>query len=483
MSDVAKKAREAMKSKAKRLASGDPHAKVDASGWTPPEPLNTEAKTGLRPVSRRAYKAGGKVEGEDCAPRADRKKRKNGGRTAEDYANAKVNRNVKEANAEKFGKPHVGGMKKGGRAHKMDGGINLTDPRAAALARMQMAAGRAGVPASRMGFVKRAGVPLPGSGMKKGGTAKDTDISQDKKLIKKAMRQHEVAEHGGKHSELHLKKGGSAKKADGGSAIERLIARSKEGNPDPSKRYVRYGFGRAAADEPQVMSKDAQKQANAQREAYMTQKYNEYKAKKTARQQADDEAFQKARFMGSNYKKGGRTKRADGGPTAADLEEARGIIATPGGSQTDRDWANQVLRTKKKAKGGASVAEYIGSRPTGGRAARKDGGRAKGKTNINIVIAPSRGDGQMPGGLMPPSARPPVQPVAVPPPAGAPTAQAPVPMPVPMPMPGAPGMGPAGRKTGGRVGHRSYRSYKDMDAGAGSGLGRLEKIEIQENKR
>jgi hypothetical protein len=35
-----------------------------------------------------------------------------------------------------------------------------------------------------------------------------------------------------------------------------------------------------------------------------------------------------------------------------------------------------------------------------------------------------------------------------------------------------------GRKAGGRV----YRSYKDMDAGSGSGLGRLEKTEVAARK-
>jgi hypothetical protein len=45
-------------------------------------------------------------------------------------------------------------------------------------------------------------------------------------------------------------------------------------------------------------------------------------------------------------------------------------------------------------------------------------------------------------------------------------------------VPGATG-GRTARKTGGKV----YRSYKDMDAGSGSGMGRLEKTEIQSRKK
>ena len=121
MSDLAKKAREAMKAKAKRLGSDRPLQKVDSSTFVPPELLNADVKTGLRPISRRAYKSGGKVEGA-CGPtRADRKARKNGGE-ATAYANAKVNRNVKDANELREGKKHVGGLKRGGRAGKEEGG-------------------------------------------------------------------------------------------------------------------------------------------------------------------------------------------------------------------------------------------------------------------------------------------------------------------------------------------------------------------------
>ena len=62
-------------------------------------------------------------------------------------------------------------------------------------------------------------------------------------------------------------------------------------------------------------------------------------------------------------------------------------------------------------------------------------------------------------------------------------AAAPSPMPPAPPMGGAPGMGmppgglPLGRKRGGRI-----RDASDLTAGAGSGDGRLEKIELQNAK-
>lgn len=111
MSEQSKKARADMKAKAKRMAAGESGAKVDASSWSPPEGLNADKQTGLRPVSPRQFKRGGKLSGKAAAVRADRKPRKSGGATVAD----KINRDVKAANAEKFGKPHVGGMKDGGK--------------------------------------------------------------------------------------------------------------------------------------------------------------------------------------------------------------------------------------------------------------------------------------------------------------------------------------------------------------------------------
>ena len=115
MNDMAKAARKALKSKAMKIASGDPHQKVDASGWTPPEMENANKQTGPRPVSRRAFKKGGKVIGEATKQHAGRKARKSGG---ESIVDSYIDRNAKDANAKKFGSYHVGGYKKGGNAKR-----------------------------------------------------------------------------------------------------------------------------------------------------------------------------------------------------------------------------------------------------------------------------------------------------------------------------------------------------------------------------
>ncbi|MDI9407665.1 MAG: hypothetical protein QM523_00290 [Candidatus Pacebacteria bacterium] len=162
MSELAKKARSAMRDKISRLMRTDPKAKVDGSSYIPPEPLDADVKTGLRPVSRRQFKKGGKVVMMDGKPvkfRADRKARKNGGSTPV-TADSIINRDVKEANEKREGKKHIGGMKKGG-------------------------------------------------------AAKHEDVKMDKALIKKMVHKHEAAKHPGKPM-TKLKHGGYAHKAAGG---------------------------------------------------------------------------------------------------------------------------------------------------------------------------------------------------------------------------------------------------------------------------
>ena len=114
MYELAKSARSKMKAKAERLAGSSNSQKPFYS-----EGENAGDKTGMRPISERTYKKGGKVlssaSGKSSAPRADRIKRKAGGRIAESF----VNKDVKAANKDRAGgKDHIGGLKKGGVAKK-----------------------------------------------------------------------------------------------------------------------------------------------------------------------------------------------------------------------------------------------------------------------------------------------------------------------------------------------------------------------------
>ncbi|MGI9231074.1 MAG: hypothetical protein ACR2HL_05040, partial [Methylocystis sp.] len=109
----AKGLREKMKAKARSLA-GEKDQKVDSSDWSPAEPLNADAKTGMRPISQRAYKKGGNVDGSSVKPRADRKARKSGGKVESEIGIGMANKNMKAANKDRPGVKHIGGMKTGG---------------------------------------------------------------------------------------------------------------------------------------------------------------------------------------------------------------------------------------------------------------------------------------------------------------------------------------------------------------------------------
>jgi len=405
MSDLAKSARKAMRGKASRLASTDPHRKVDASSWTPPEPLNTEAKTGARPVSRRQYKKGGKVvkvHGEHAKHHAGRKPRKSGGKAI--TADSLLNRDMREANAQRSGTKHIGAFKRGGKAHKAAGGPSFP-----------------GGP-SALDATTRSFAPA----RKRGGKAmKHDDEAADKRLIKKIVKKKA------------LKPG-----------------MSRGGDPQPSEEFL--NEYRAAYGKPYPRPKP---KAPAPVPAPQNPKQPT-----PATKSLDEDDMGDSQTM----KRGGKTHGAS----------CRCAKCSGG-------------RMGRKKGGSVSDGTLEGTRPTGGRRARKHGGKAGGP-NVTIVIADHH---KREGGMMPPAGGPPPGapvPVPVPPPpmGGMPPGGMPPGMPMPMPRPPMGGMPPGGmppgmlpgRKAGGRVGHRTYRSAKDMDAGSGGGLGRLEKTEIQKRK-
>jgi hypothetical protein len=239
------------------------------------------------------------------------------------------------------------------------------------------------------------------------------------------------------------------------------------------------------------------------------------------------------RGKAENYKKGGKIKKADGGglpsPEEAIGTEVRmkGLKVMPGKASTaaaevtpaqlrreegytaadmkapragrkegGRKWIQKAIEkpgalrkslgvkegekipAKKLAKA-AEASGKLGKRArlaeTLGRMNRATGGRTKsgkGKTNINIVIA--AGQKRHPAEDMPPAA-PRDGAVPIPMPAAPPPAMMGAGMP-PMP-PGGAGL-PMPRKAGGRI-TKVAKSYKDMEAGAASGEGRLQKTDIE----
>ena len=205
-------------------------------------------------------------------------------------------------------------------------------------------------------------------------------------------------------------------------------------------------------------------------------------------------------------KRGGRVRKASGGKMShmewehskKDLEQDKKLAKKHGMSM--EKWEKSALDKKHDKQQSAEGLKKGGEVRTksytpennvtkSARVGRASGGAAgKGKTTVNIIVGAGRGQDQgmpvpAPGApamrqpMQAPPAPPPQMPMGMP---MAPAMAAPPPAP---PMGGAPGMGmppggmPLPRKRGGRI-----RDTSDLTAGAGSGEGRLEKIELQEAK-
>jgi len=306
-----------------------------------------------------------------------------------------------------------------------------------------------------------------------------------------------------------MKKGGRAKKFMGGPMMQPGGSMQPMGGmmkPEPNKDNPadmvdknRFNFGTGAQGSPYKKGGKVAFEGSAKDTMQDTKLAKKYGLSMAAWEKSKQDKKHDEQESMTGLKKGGAVKHSD---VAADKALIKKMVKPSARTGKDRGGEAQYMgnlaaesytpsgpMSKEGQLMGSShdssddKAQMLSGMKKGGRAKRASGGKTgKGKTNIEIVIA--TGKGQPQGGMMPnnggmPPKQPPAMPVQAAPAAGLPPMAGAGGPPPQMPAGGPPQM-PAGleklmqRKAGGRV----YKSYKDMDAGSGSGLGRLEKTEI-----
>jgi len=397
--------------------------KVDSSTWTPDEKLNADAKTGMRPISRRAFKAGGKVDGAEAKTNLSRSPRGNIGL---------ANTNQKDANEEREGVKHVGGMKKGGRAGKMGGGLLSNSPEYKMNAAKLDAVGP-----SKTG---EASEPMPDMS----GRPSKAEMDRGQAALDAQTRADKASE--GRQALRDM--GDMTRRKDGGKA-EKFEGSAKDQMQD-KKLAAKRGVSMKEWEASKADDKHDKQQS-----------MKGLKAGGKAEEAHEKGCMCKACGGSAGYKRGGglyaniNAKRERG-------EKMRD--AGDKGAPDAQDFKDSAKTAKKEP---------------GGRMGRATGGRAKGTTNISINVMPHNANKPMgieapmppmpPVGGPPPMMPPPSPPrMSLPPGLGAAMAGAAGAGPTPPP-PGAP-MPMMGRKDGGKV-------YPKMKYGAGGGKGRLEKVD------